>query len=124
MLYFKLTCGHQCGYLCHKGSCANANECIVKINIKCACKTLKKSVLCNQIKLDNDLIVSMKSKNGETKYLIRCNEKCDLKRVVKTDFKQQVTIDNKKTYDLNILKYLLISALILVFSVVLALKYF
>ncbi len=116
--YFKISCGHQCSYLCHKGSCSNVNECKTKINLNCGCNRLKKSVFCNQINSENDLI-PIKSISG-TKFIIKCNEKCDLKREI-TDFKQEISLNNTKNF--NLIKYFGISVIVLTVSIVLMLKF-
>ena len=82
---------------------------------------MKKSVFCYQIKSENDLI-PIKSKSG-TKYIIKCNEKCDLKQE-KVDFKQEQYKTLNNTKNINIFKYLGISVIILIVSVVLMIKFF
>ena len=64
--------------ICHPNECLNEKECSVKVNLKCKCKTLKKSLQCNQIKLETDLI---EFKHKENKYYLKCNEKCAEKKL-------------------------------------------
>ena len=73
---------HQCELKCHEGKCLDETKCINKVNLKCVCKTLKKSFICNQIKSETSLIEFSKKEN---KYHLICNEKCNEKKQRKED---------------------------------------
>ncbi len=72
----QIACGHVCGLICHSGVCLVSKNCQEKVTLKCACKTLKKTILCNQISAEKDLKENKKS-NAEQKFILSCNEKCE-----------------------------------------------
>ena len=73
-----ISCGHQCTLNCHPGACSQAAQCTQKQVLKCACKTLRKSAVCNQLEQENGLKVKMEK--GEKRFVLECNEKCAEKK--------------------------------------------
>ena len=123
----QIACGHMCTMICHPGAHSSVNDCQEKVVLKCACKTSRKSVLCNQLDKEPDL-VEEKPKHGQQqetakKYLLKCNEKCaDRKRLLKekedalnapekTKNEEQVQVETSKT------KYILAAILVLAVSI-------
>ncbi|XP_052077440.1 NF-X1-type zinc finger protein NFXL1-like isoform X1 [Mytilus californianus] len=56
----KLSCGHVCSSNCHAGPCPMEKKCIKKTTRKCACKRIKKEVVCKDV----------------TSKVLDCDEKC------------------------------------------------
>lgn len=42
-----LTCGHRCPLNCHQSDCPSSDTCRKKVSLRCACKRLKKDIICN-----------------------------------------------------------------------------
>lgn len=119
-----MQCGHLCTFDCHSGKCSKERDCIIKIPIKCACKTLKRSVLCKELKFEKDKMIE-KTIKGEKKLFIHCNEKCEIKQKKAENSKadsneispSQKTADKNESQDPSYIKYLLVGFLVLIVSI-------
>ncbi len=82
----------MCSLICHSGLCSKEKECQEKVSLKCACKTVKKSVPCNLVKNEKDL-KEPKKPGAEQKLMLKCNEKCELK-LKKNDIKNDIAAND------------------------------
>jgi hypothetical protein len=115
-----ISCGHECNKLCHKGDCSKKEDCVEKVILKCKCKTLRKSLLCNQIKNESSDTIELKvdsSKKIKTT-ILKCNERCAQKRNKSQDNLKNNENDHKHTNqnNINFNKIILISILVLITS--------
>jgi NF-X1-type zinc finger protein NFXL1 len=95
-----ISCGHQCTLNCHAGECTQAAQCTEKQVLKCACKTLRKSVICNQLEQEKGLKVKMEK--GEKRFVLDCSEKCgEKKRKEEANAKGERTHEPEKTESCN-----------------------
>ncbi|XP_048562308.1 NF-X1-type zinc finger protein NFXL2 isoform X2 [Triticum urartu] len=42
-------CPHLCSEICHPGQCPSVDQCMKKVNVRCACNTLKKEWVCQDV---------------------------------------------------------------------------
>uniref|UniRef100_A0A0D9UX14 RING-type domain-containing protein n=1 Tax=Leersia perrieri TaxID=77586 RepID=A0A0D9UX14_9ORYZ len=42
-------CPHLCSEICHPGQCPSVDQCMKKVNVRCACNTLKKEWICQDV---------------------------------------------------------------------------
>lgn len=117
LIDFQIPCGHNCTLLCHLGKCSSETDCQTKVNVKCACKTLKKSFLCNQLKKETQLV-----EIGKTKQLgLRCNEKCELKKKeteTKSDVDQETDETSEPSESNRFYIYTFLAILFLLLSII------
>ena len=114
---------HQCELMCHEGPCLAENKCIAKVNLKCFCKTLKKSFICNQIKLETSLIEFRKKEN---KYFLICNEKCNekkLKQDKSIDPEKEEKVENKAISVVFNMRYIVAALFFIFFAIILYFRY-
>ena len=88
----QISCGHSCTLKCHSGKCSSENECTTKVTLRCQCKKLKKTFVCNQIKSQFE----KQQKSGENDDLIKVNDRICLKCNQKcSDGKQTAVNDDE-----------------------------
>lgn len=120
----------MCTFDCHSGKCSMERDCMIKIPIKCVCKTLKKSFLCKEFKFEKDKIIE-KTIKGEKKLFLHCNDKCEIKQKI-VNSSNNVDSENslaQKKSDQNALqnfsyfKYFAAAFLVLVVSIFIFILY-
>nr|CAB3476177.1 unnamed protein product [Digitaria exilis] len=42
-------CPHLCSEVCHPGTCPSVDQCMKKVNVRCACNTLKQEWICQDV---------------------------------------------------------------------------
>ncbi|OAY70532.1 NF-X1-type zinc finger protein NFXL2 [Ananas comosus] len=42
-------CPHLCSEICHPGQCPSSDRCLKKVNVRCACNTVKREWLCQDV---------------------------------------------------------------------------
>jgi ATP-dependent Zn protease len=107
-----------CGLICHSNKCLNEKLCQEKVVLRCACKTLRKSLPCNEVCNEKDLKETKKT-STEQKVTLKCNEKC-LAKLKKNEIKSADSIDQEKETpndkNKNTLIYVVLAVLILLIS--------
>ena len=106
---------------CHAGPCLEEKNCLNKVNLKCSCKTLKKSFICNQLKFESSLIEFNKKEN---KYYLICNDVCKQKMKLlenKTieNTEKTAAVNNYENNSRSSVKYFMFALLFLIISIVL-----
>ena len=108
---------HQCEMTCHAGPCLDENNCLNRVNLKCSCKTLKKSLICNQFKSESSSIEFNKKEN---KYYLICNEVCNQKKLQKNKPEEKDTTESTaKCNESSSFKYFMLALLFLIISIIL-----
>jgi len=76
IVFLQISCGHQCSFLCHPGTCSRSNQCERKYTLKCKCKRQKRDVKC-------------KERDSEK---LECDDKCKQEQEKKKNVSSFVTI--------------------------------
>ncbi|OEL35980.1 NF-X1-type zinc finger protein NFXL2 [Dichanthelium oligosanthes] len=75
-------CPHLCSEVCHPGTCPSVDRCMKKVNVRCACNTLKQEWICQDVRKEyrnsgRDTKEVPKSQFGVG--LLACGEDCKKK---------------------------------------------